>query len=97
MSVKPSLPKGTRDLLPEEMQKRQYVISIIREVFEKYGYSPIETPAMEQLSTLTGKYGEEGDKLIFRILNNGDFLKKSDESAYAERDSAAFADRKSVV
>ena len=91
MSVKPSLPKGTRDLLPEEMQKRQYVISIIREVFEKYGYSPIETPAMEQLSTLTGKYGEEGDKLIFRILNNGDFLKKSDESAYAERDSAAFA------
>ena len=91
MSVKPSLPKGTRDLLPEEMLKREYINSHIKEVFEKYGYGPIETPAMEQLSTLTGKYGEEGDKLIFRILNNGDYLKKADQTALAAADSAGLA------
>ncbi len=91
MSVKPSLPKGTRDLLPVEMQKREFITSAMKKVFEKYGYSPIETPAMENLSTLTGKYGEEGDKLIFRILNNGDFIKKSDESAFKQGDSPSFA------
>lgn len=91
MSVKPSLPKGTRDLLPDEMLKREFIISQIKKVFRKYGYGPIETPAMEQLSTLTGKYGEEGDKLIFKLLNNGDFLEKADADAYGQGDSAAFA------
>ena len=91
MSVKPSLPKGTRDLLPEEMLKREYINARIKSVFRKYGYGPIETPAMEQLSTLTGKYGEEGDKLIFKILNNGEFLKKADDDAYKAEDSASFA------
>ncbi len=71
---KPTIPKGTRDFSPIEMSQRNYIFSIIRNVFEKYGYSPIETPSMENLSTLTGKYGEEGDKLLFKILNSGDFL-----------------------
>ncbi|GIV34819.1 MAG: histidine--tRNA ligase [Chitinophagales bacterium] len=76
MKIKPALPKGTRDFGPEELRKRNYIFGIIRNVFEKYGFQPIETPAMENLSTLEGKYGEEGDKLLFRILNNGDFLKE---------------------
>lgn len=71
MSVKPSLPKGTRDLLPEAMQKREHILSVLKDVFRKYGFLPIETPAMENLSTLTGKYGEEGDRLIFKILPRG--------------------------
>jgi histidyl-tRNA synthetase len=76
MSQKPSVPKGTRDFLPEEMAKRNYIFGIIREIFSLYGYVPIETPAMENLSSLLGKYGEEGDKLLFRILNSGDFIGK---------------------
>ncbi len=72
--MKPSIPKGTRDFSPEETMKRDYIFDTIRQVFRLYGYQPIETPAMENLSTLLGKYGEEGDKLIFRILNSGDFL-----------------------
>jgi len=72
---KPSLPKGTRDFGPLVMARRQYILSIIREVFQRFGFQPLETPAMENLSTLTGKYGEEGDQLLFRILNSGDFLK----------------------
>ena len=71
---KPSIPKGTRDFTPAEMVKREYIFSSIKTVFRKYGYAPIETPAMENLSTLLGKYGEEGDKLLFKILNSGDFL-----------------------
>lgn len=71
---KPTLPKGTRDFSPIEMSRRNYIFTMIRSVFEKYGYAPIETPAMENLSTLMGKYGEEGDKLLFKILNSGDFL-----------------------
>lgn len=75
MSIqKPSIPKGTRDFSPAEMNRRNYIFSTIRSVFEQYGYQPIETPAMENLTTLLGKYGEEGDKLLFRILNTGDFL-----------------------
>lgn len=70
MSSKPSIPKGTRDFLPEVMVKRNYIFSTIRAVFEKYGFLPIETPSMENLSTLTGKYGEEGDQLLFKILNS---------------------------
>jgi histidyl-tRNA synthetase len=74
MSSKPSIPKGTRDFSPGEMLKREFIFDTIRQVFRSYGYQPIETPAMENLSTLLGKYGEEGDKLLFRILNSGDFL-----------------------
>ncbi len=72
--MKPSIPKGTRDFSPEETIRRDYIFDSIREVFRLYGYQPLETPAMENLSTLLGKYGEEGDKLLFRILNSGDFL-----------------------
>jgi len=73
-SQKPSIPKGTRDFLPDEMIKRNYIFNTIRKVFEKYAYLPIETPAMENLYTLMGKYGEEGDRLLFKILNSGDFM-----------------------
>ncbi len=72
--MKPSIPKGTRDFSPEETIRRDYIFDSIREVFRLYGYQPLETPAMENLTTLLGKYGEEGDKLLFRILNSGDFL-----------------------
>jgi len=71
---KPSIPKGTRDFLPNEMIRRNYIFDTIRKVFEKYAYLPIETPSMENLSTLMGKYGEEGDRLLFKILNSGDFM-----------------------
>ncbi|UCH15503.1 MAG: histidine--tRNA ligase, partial [Bacteroidales bacterium] len=71
---KPSIPKGTRDFTPVEMAGRNYIFDTIRIVFEKYGYSPIETPAMENLTTLMGKYGEEGDKLLFKVLNSGNYL-----------------------
>src|SRR5882757_7035544 len=73
-SIKPSVPKGTRDFSPAEMAKRNYIFDTIKSVFRKYGYQQIETPTMENSSTLLGKYGEEGDKLIFRILNSGDYL-----------------------
>jgi len=79
MSVtKPSLPKGTRDFSPQEMVKRNYIFDTIKSVFKKYGYAEIQTPSMENLQTLTGKYGDEGDKLIFKILNSGDFLKDAE-------------------
>jgi len=74
MAQKPSIPKGTRDFSPMEMMRRNYIFDTIRSVFKLYGYQPIETPAMENLSTLLGKYGEEGDKLLFKILNSGNFL-----------------------
>ncbi|HVS92811.1 MAG TPA: histidine--tRNA ligase [Mucilaginibacter sp.] len=77
-SIKPSVPKGTRDFSPAEMAKRNFIFDTIKSVFRKYGYQQIETPAMENLSTLMGKYGEEGDKLIFKILNNGDFIDKKE-------------------
>lgn len=77
MVQKPSIPKGTRDFSPMQMIRRNYIFDTIRYVFQKYGYQPIETPSMENLSTLTGKYGEEGDRLLFKILNSGDFLKKT--------------------
>lgn len=73
MTVKPSIPKGTRDFTPVEMMRRNYIFQTIRTVFEKHAYLPIETPAMENLSTLMGKYGEEGDRLLFKVLNSGDF------------------------
>ncbi|MFD0795620.1 histidine--tRNA ligase [Mucilaginibacter litoreus] len=86
-SIKPSVPKGTRDFSPAEMAKRNFIFDTIKSVFRKYGYQQIETPSMENLSTLTGKYGDEGDKLIFKILNSGDFLSKADEQALATRNS----------
>lgn len=88
MSSKPSIPKGTRDFSTSDMLKREYIFETIRKVFRLYGYQPIETPAMENLSTLTGKYGEEGDKLLFRILNSGDFLSSVNEPELLGRDSA---------
>ena len=73
MAQKPSIPKGTRDFSPLEMARRNYIFDTIKSVFSLYGFQQIETPAMENLSTLMGKYGEEGDKLLFKILNSGDW------------------------
>lgn len=78
MAQKPSIPKGMRDFSPTEVTKRNYIFDTIRSVFQLYGYQPIETPTMENLSTLLGKYGDEGDKLLFKVLNSGDFLKSAD-------------------
>ena len=74
MAQKPSIPKGTRDFLPDVMMRRNYIFDTIKGVFKRFGFQPIETPSMENLSTLLGKYGDEGDKLLFRILNSGDFM-----------------------
>lgn len=87
MSQKPSIPKGTRDFSPIEMAKRNYIFDTIKQVFLLYGFQQIETPAMENLSTLMGKYGEEGDKLLFKILNSGDFLKDAPAELMEQRDS----------
>lgn len=84
---KPRIPEGTRDFAPDVVRKRNYIFDIIRSVFVKYGFQPLETPAMENLSTLTGKYGDEGDALLFKILNNGDFLKKANKEAIEKGDS----------
>lgn len=86
---KPSIPKGTRDFGPKEMARRQWIFSTIRKVFERHGFLPVNTPSFENLQTLTGKYGEEGDKLIFRILNNGDYLAKANDEALNAKDSKA--------
>jgi len=86
-SIKPSTPKGTRDFSPTEMVRRNFIFDTIKSVFRKYGYQQIETPAMENLSTLMGKYGDEGDKLIFKILNSGDFLAKADVQKLADKNS----------
>jgi histidyl-tRNA synthetase len=85
--AKPSIPKGTRDFAPVEMVRRNYIFNTIKEVFHLYGFQQIETPAMENLSTLMGKYGDEGDKLLFKILNSGDFLSKVDEQELSEKNS----------
>jgi histidyl-tRNA synthetase len=88
---KPTLPKGTRDFGPAVMAKRQFIFENIKKVFQKYGFQPLETPAMENLSTLTGKYGEEGDQLLFKILNSGDFLKDVDNTKLEARNSKQIA------
>ena len=88
MTQKPSIPKGTRDFGPSEMAGRNYIFDTVKTVFRKYGYSPIETPAMENLSTLLGKYGEEGDKLLFKILNSGDAFKDIQQMPAAELSEA---------
>jgi histidyl-tRNA synthetase len=86
MSSKPSIPKGTRDFSTGEMLKREYIFESIKNIFRLYGYQPIETPAVENLTTLLGKYGEEGDKLLFRILNSGDFLSAVDDKELSNRE-----------
>jgi len=91
MAQKPSVPRGTRDFSPAEMLRRNYIFDIIRRTFSLYGYLPLETPAMENLSTLLGKYGEEGDRLIFRILNSGNFLSGMEPSTLVGADSASLA------
>ena len=90
---KPSIPKGTRDFSPIEMAKRNYIFDTIKEVYALYGFQHIETPAMETLQTLMGKYGEEGDKLLFKILNSGDFMNKVSEEELAERNPLHLAAR----
>ena len=87
MAQKPSIPKGTRDFSPVEMSKRNYIFDTIKSVFTLHGFHQIETPAMENLSTLMGKYGDEGDKLLFKILNSGDFLSNVNDEQLAERNS----------
>lgn len=93
MAAKPSIPKGTRDFSPIEMAKRNYIFDTIRDVFHLYGFEQIETPAMENLSTLMGKYGEEGDKLLFKILNSGDYLKGITDEEVLSRDTAKLASK----
>ena len=88
MAQKPSIPKGTRDFSPQEVVKRNYIMETIKGCFTTYGYQPIETPSFEKSETLMGKYGEEGDRLIFKILNSGDYLRKVDDSLYSEKSSA---------
>ncbi len=87
MAQKPSIPKGTRDFSPVEMSRRNYIFDKVKSVFRLYGFQQIETPAMENLSTLTGKYGEEGDKLLFKILNSGDYLSKANEADLMAKNS----------
>ena len=87
MAQKPSIPKGTRDFSPIEMARRNYIFNTIKDVFLLYGFQQIETPAIENLSTLMGKYGEEGDKLLFKILNSGDYLKDAPDDLLAAHDS----------
>ncbi|MFZ9028908.1 MAG: histidine--tRNA ligase [Crocinitomicaceae bacterium] len=91
MAQKPSIPKGTRDFLPQEVAKRNYIFDTIKKVYKKYGFAPIETPSFELSSTLLGKYGEEGDRLIFKILNSGEKVKKADLKALEEGNLARFS------
>ncbi len=82
MAQKPSIPKGTRDFSPAEIEKRNFIIQTIQKHFKNFGFQPIETPAFENSETLMGKYGDEGDRLIFKILNSGDFISKVDDNTY---------------
>ena len=93
MANKPSIPKGTRDFGPQEMARRNYIFDTIRQVYQLYGFQQIETPAMETLQTLMGKYGEEGDKLLFKVLNSGDFLSKVSDEELQERNALHLAAR----
>lgn len=87
MAKKPSIPKGTRDFTPAEIARRNYIINIVKKHFERYGFQPIETPSFENFDTLMGKYGDEGDRLIFKILNSGDFISKVDDVTYSSKNS----------
>jgi histidyl-tRNA synthetase len=93
MIQKPSIPKGTRDFFPLQMARRNYIFDTVKSVFQLYGFQPIETPAMENLSSLMGKYGEEGDKLLFKVLNSGDFLSGVDEKLLFDKDSGKVTGR----
>ena len=93
MAQKPNIPKGTRDFSPSEMAKRNYIFGTIRSVYSLYGFEQIETPAMETLQTLMGKYGEEGDKLLFKVLNSGDYLNKVSDEELTERNTLHLASR----
>ncbi|MFV0572057.1 MAG: histidine--tRNA ligase [Xanthomarina gelatinilytica] len=93
MAQKPSIPKGTRDFTPEQVAKRNYIFHTIQKQFELYGFQPIETPSFENSETLMGKYGDEGDRLIFKILNSGDFLNKVDDALCASKDSNAITSK----
>ena len=93
MANKPNIPKGTRDFSPTEMSKRNYIFNTIKEVYALYGFQQIETPAMETLQTLMGKYGEEGDKLLFKVLNSGDFLNKVSDDELREKNALHLASR----
>ncbi|MCQ2608811.1 MAG: histidine--tRNA ligase [Bacteroidales bacterium] len=93
MAQQPSIPKGTRDFTPSEMMKRNYIFDTIRSVYKTYGYLPIETPAMETMQTLMGKYGEEGDRLIFKILNSGEFKQSVNNEDYANASSLQLANK----
>ena len=87
MAQKPSIPKGTRDFNPEQVAKRNYIFDVIKTQFKRFGFQPIETPSFENSDTLMGKYGDEGDRLIFKILNSGDYLSKVDDATYSEKNS----------
>ncbi len=91
MAQKPSIPKGTRDFSPQELTKRNYIFDIIKNQFELFGFQPIETPSFENSDTLLGKYGDEGDRLIFKILNSGDFISKVDDITYSSKNSTSIA------
>ena len=96
MAQKPSIPKGTRDFGPMEMAKRNYIFNTIKDVYALYGFQQIETPAMETLQTLMGKYGEEGDKLLFKVLNSGDFMNKVSDDELRESNSLHLAAKPAV-
>ena len=91
MAQKPSIPKGTRDFSPSEIVKRNYIFGIVKKHFETFGFQPIETPSFENSDTLLGKYGDEGDRLIFKILNSGDFISKVDDVTYSSKNSGSLA------
>ena len=93
MAAKPSIPKGTRDFSPVEMAKRNYIFNTIRDVYHLYGFQQIETPAMEMLSTLMGKYGDEGDKLLFKIQNSGDYFSGITDEELLSRNAAKLASK----
>ena len=93
MAQKPSIPKGTRDFNSTIVYRREYITSKIKDQFKKFGFNPIETPSFENSSTLMGKYGEEGDRLIFKILNSGDFLSKISEDELTEKNSKALTSK----
>jgi len=97
MAQKPSIPKGTRDFSPIEVTKRNYIFSIIKTAFQSFGFQPIETPSFEKSETLLGKYGEEGDRLIFKILNSGEKVKKADLKALEDENLARFSNSLSEI
>ena len=97
MAAKPSIPKGTRDFSPVEMAKRNYIFNTIRDVYHLYGFQQIDTPSMEMLSTLMGKFGEEGDKLLFKIQNSGDYFSGLTDEELLSRNAAKLASKNWIM